>query len=584
MITTTVSVSTPRAVATEEPRSYAVWLTVERAAYIAIFLIAAGIRLAQLALRPLAPAEAADALGAWRWLQGDASWQVSASPLVFGLNLWTFGLLGTTDALARLWPALLGACLPLLVYPLRERLGRAGALVAALLLALSPHLVFFSRYLSGDSAVAFGALLALVSLARYAEGREARWFILGAVALGALLTAGHNAYLALVGLASLYFAWSPELREKGFSWPAGEVARRGLLSLALAFILAATAFMRRWDGVGDAANLLARWLAGFRLAWGEYPFHWLLWRLLLDEPLLAIGGLAGLVVLWRGRRRGFGFEAGLVAWAGGTLLVASLRSARLPGDLTVTLVPLALLTGPMLVRFLERFDWREDGRETLILLGAVLILAVMAFLWLAGYGQTGDRDYLLAFLAPVIILLGIVLSYAYWFRWEKTWLALGLAGLLILALVTVSLAWVSNQDADLTRRPAILWETSANDVGDLVDQVKMLSAQRVGDQYEIPLLVVGDPPNPVLAWYFRHFRQVRFVAGVSANPTSPAIITTGETLPTLGERYVGSRFPVRVVWSPLGLSAKDAVRWLLYRLADAPLYKEQVILWVERPG
>lgn len=580
MITTVTAHASPIVTAEKRSPSFAAWLTVERAAYIVIFLVAAGVRLVQLDLRPLAPAEAADAWGAWRWLQDGAS-RTSASPLAFGLNIWTFWLLGATDFWARWWPALTGALLPLLVCPLRARLGRAGALVAALLLALSPHLVFFSRYLSGDSMVAFGALLTLVSLVRYAEGREARWFILGMVALGALLTAGHNAYLVLAGLALFIYAWWPELRQSGLSVPSGEAARKGLVGLALAFILAATAFARRWDGIGDAANLLARWLAGFWPAWGEYPFYWLPLRLLLDEPLLVVGGIAGLVALWRGQRRGF--EAGLLSWALGVLVVASLRSERLPGDLTVAIVPLALLTGPILVRFLAGFDWREDWREIAILLGAVFVLAVMAFLWLAGYGQTGDRDYLLAFLAPVIILLGIALSYAYWFRWEKTWHALGLAGLLALALVTVSWAWVSNQDADPTRRPAILWERSADDVKDLVEQVEVISAQRLGDQHEMPILVVGDLPNPVLAWYLRHFSRARFVAGVSADVASPVIITLeGPPLPGLGEQYIGSQFPWRVNWSPLGLPGRGMVRWLLYRLAESPSYKEKVILWVRR--
>jgi predicted membrane-bound mannosyltransferase len=117
-------------------------------------------------LRPLSPAEAADAFGALRLAQGGSVAATSASPLIFALNGWTFDLLGVGDMAARFWPALAGALLPLFVFPLRGRLGRAGALAAAALLALSPHLVFFSRYLSGDTAVALAALVVLVALVR----------------------------------------------------------------------------------------------------------------------------------------------------------------------------------------------------------------------------------------------------------------------------------------------------------------------------------------------------------------------------------------------------------------------------------
>jgi uncharacterized protein (TIGR03663 family) len=578
-MTTYVVTSMPE---TAERRSFVAWLTVERAAYLVIVLVAAAIRLVQLDLRPLAAAEAADAWRAWQLAWDGIVAGSTASPLVFALNLWTFEILGATDFLARLWPALAGALLPLLAYPLRARLGRGGALVTATLLALSPHLVFFSRYLSGDSMVALGALLLFVSLVRYHDDHEERWFIVGAVALGLLLTAGSSAYLALVGLGLFVSAWEPQVWRGLGTLPIGKTTKRAAVGFALSVALTSTALLRRWDGLGDAAALLARWLAGFRPSWGEYPFFWPGLRLLVDEPLLVVGGVAAILMLLRERRRGF--ATGLAAWAVGTLVVNTLHSGRQPGDLLVVIVPLSLLAGPAFIRFLGGLDLREDWREAAILLGAVAVLSVMAFFWLAGYTQTGNQDYLFAFAVPLVILVGMAGFYYFGFKWEPTWRTLGLAGLAILALTTISVAWVSNHYVEPVRRPAIVLETGATGVRDLVGQVEFISAQRVTDKHEIAVTIVGDPPSPILLWYFRRFTAARVVAGAGPEVGSPVVITPPSPLPSLGEGYAGSLFPVRDVWSPLTLAGRDFLRWLLYRISDGVGQTDKVVLWVERQG
>ncbi|MCC7353984.1 MAG: glycosyltransferase family 39 protein [Anaerolineae bacterium] len=580
-MTTYIVTSTPE-ITVLQRRSFVAWLTVERAAYIVIVLVAAAIRFVQLGPRPLSLAEASDAWKAWQLVQDGAATGATSSPLVFALNLWTFDIFGATDFLARLWPALAGALLPLLAYPLRARLGRGGALVSATLLALSPHLIFFSRYLSGDSIVAFASLLLLVSLVRYHDDREMGWYVLGAVSLGLLLTSGASAYLALVGLGLFIYACGPDWWRTGFALPTTEATRRAIIGFGLFIVLGPTALLRRWDGLGDAAGLLAHWLAGFRPAWGEYPFFWPGLRLLLDEPLLAVGGVVAIFRWWQERQRGF--ETGLVAWAVGALVITSLHSGRTPGDLLVVMVPLALLAGPIFARFLAGFNLRENWREAAILLGAVATLAIMAFFWLAGYAQTGNQDYLLAFAVPLVILAGMAGVYYFGFKWEMTWRVLGLAGLVILAFTTVSVAWVSNHYVEPVRRPAIILDTGATGVRDLVGQVEFISAQRVADKYEIAMTIVGNPPSPMLGWYFRRFIAVRFAAGVGPEAGSPLVVTPESPLPPLGERYAGSTFPIRSRWSPLALPARGFIRWLLYRIGEGGGQTDKAVLWVEQPG
>ena len=123
------------------------WLTVEVALYILIGMIAAGLRFYALGAQPLRESEAAQALAAWRFSQGNFEGAAGYSPLLFLGNVFTFVLLGASEALARLVPALSGTLLAVLPYFLRRHLGRSGALVASILLALSPSTLFFSRHL-----------------------------------------------------------------------------------------------------------------------------------------------------------------------------------------------------------------------------------------------------------------------------------------------------------------------------------------------------------------------------------------------------------------------------------------------------
>ena len=140
------------------------WLTVERAAYAGIVVLALGLRLYGLGRVPLGPAEAVQALPAWAAAAGQPYDLIGVSPLQFGPQWLLFALFGAGDAVARLWPALIGGLTPLLFYVLRDRLTRGGALIGGLLWAVSGVAVFTGRLGLGESLVAPLALALLAAL------------------------------------------------------------------------------------------------------------------------------------------------------------------------------------------------------------------------------------------------------------------------------------------------------------------------------------------------------------------------------------------------------------------------------------
>jgi uncharacterized protein (TIGR03663 family) len=87
---------------------------------------------------------------------------------------------GVNTTTVRIAAALLGSVLVGLPYFLRDYLGKFGAWIACLLLAISPSMVYFSRFAREDIYMACFTLLMVVAVARYMRERKMRWIVLAA--------------------------------------------------------------------------------------------------------------------------------------------------------------------------------------------------------------------------------------------------------------------------------------------------------------------------------------------------------------------------------------------------------------------
>jgi uncharacterized protein (TIGR03663 family) len=84
-------------------------------------------------------------------------------PLLFYVTAGIFALFGVSDFTARLYPALAGTLLVALPLLLRRRLGPRVAWFGGLLLAISPVLLYYSRFARNESAVALYTAAALTA-------------------------------------------------------------------------------------------------------------------------------------------------------------------------------------------------------------------------------------------------------------------------------------------------------------------------------------------------------------------------------------------------------------------------------------
>src|SRR5262245_13110239 len=116
-------------------------------------------------------------------------------PLLQHLNAAIFWLFGASDATARLVPALAGVGLVAVLWGYRRYLGRTGALLAAVLVLVSPTLTFYSRYLRNDLSVCFFTLVWVDGLLRYLEERRQRWLVLVTLAMAAAFLSKEVAFI-----------------------------------------------------------------------------------------------------------------------------------------------------------------------------------------------------------------------------------------------------------------------------------------------------------------------------------------------------------------------------------------------------
>jgi len=105
--------------------------------------------------------------------------QFHAIALVYQISQW----LGAPDngvntTTVRIMAALLGTVLVALPYFLRDYLGKVGAWLACFLLAVSPSMVYFSRFAREDIYMACFTLLMVVAVGRYIRDRKMRWILL----------------------------------------------------------------------------------------------------------------------------------------------------------------------------------------------------------------------------------------------------------------------------------------------------------------------------------------------------------------------------------------------------------------------
>lgn len=180
-------------------------------AFVLIALVAAGMRLWELDGRVMHYDEAIHLHYAWKLARGveflHSPWM--HGPLQIEMVAVFIRVLGDTDFVARLPYALFGVALVILPYFMRRQIGDKGAICAAVILAFSPSLLYFSRFGRNDILMVVWATLLLIFLWRYTENSKRRYLFGAAAATALMLASKETAYFIILfmGLAALGLGW-----------------------------------------------------------------------------------------------------------------------------------------------------------------------------------------------------------------------------------------------------------------------------------------------------------------------------------------------------------------------------------------
>jgi uncharacterized protein (TIGR03663 family) len=466
-------------------------------------VLALALRCPDLGRRPMHNDEAVNAIKfRTLWEQGSYKYdphEYHGPTLLYGTLAWEKLTRGPAfaqfdEARFRLLTVLFGVGLILLLPLVADGLGRSATVCAALLTAISPAMVFYSRYYIHEMLLVFFTFLALAAGWRYTRTHKIGWALLCGVAIGLMQGTKETFVLALIAIAAalaLNVLWARWLaaRSEGTPFkfqPKHAVAALGVwLAVVLLFF---SSFFSNASGPLDAVRTYLPWMN--RVAGASphlHPWNYYLARLAFFHteggPVWSEGLILGLALV--------GFIAAL--------------ARKGPSD-----------SNAGFLRFLAFY--------TLIL---TVIYSALAY---------KTPWCLLGFWHGMILLAGVgVVVVVQWMprRWMQ-----GVAILLLCAGAgqLAAQAWSASMtySAD-PRNPYVYAQTSPN-LLELVSQLEALAkANPQGRQMLVKVMSPGSDFWP-LPWYLRRFEQAGWWGEMPADPFAPVMIVSTKFKAGLDEK------------------------------------------------
>ena len=162
-------------------------VTNEIALFAGILIFAAITRFYNLEARVMSHDESLHTYFSWLLYRGQGYQHTPMmhGPLQFHIIALTYFIFGVSDLTARIPAVLFSIFTVWLMWSWRDYLGKWGALVAGLLLVISPYMLFYGRYVRNESYTGVAGLLMLYGILRYLEKGDKRYlyFVTGGAIL-----------------------------------------------------------------------------------------------------------------------------------------------------------------------------------------------------------------------------------------------------------------------------------------------------------------------------------------------------------------------------------------------------------------
>ena len=481
-------------------------LAVFGAVILAVAVGALAFRLPRLALRPMHGDEANQAVKAETLLEtGRYTYDPAEhhGPTLYYLTLPSMWLdlvrsaAETSEFTFRIVPVCFGVGLILLLLVVGDGLGRPAAVGAGILTAISPAMVFYSRYYIQETLLVFFTFGAIAAGWRYVRTRQVAWAFAAGACVGLMYATKETWVLAAAATAAgaaLTVAWARWRDAAYLNWRA--YVRFGpVLAAAVGAALAAGVFYSSffthpaglWNSILAYRSYLDRA--------GGAGMH--------DQPWYAYLH----ILTYYHPAAGFTWTEGLIVGLAVVGIVAALRQGG------------AGVGDPSLVRFLAFYT------VTLTVLYAVIPYKTP---WC-----------LLSFLHGMILLGGVgAVALVRWARVVPAQVVIGV----VLAGLAGHLGWQAYRASFVlyadTRNPYVYAHTST-DALNLVRRVVDLASVSPDGPNTVIKVITPENYWP-LPWYLRRFTRVGYWHEVPDNPDAPIIITSADVQPALDARLRGT--------------------------------------------
>jgi len=195
-------------VAVNEQKKLAWWFV---AGFVAAAALAAAYRVPRLDERVFHGDEAVQAFKAGQELYEEGEYAYDPEeyhgPTLYYLTvpaLWLGGIerfADSTEVHYRVVPVIFGLGIVLCLWWARDGLGRRATLIAGLFTAISPAMVFYSRYYIQESLLVFFTFATLVAGWRYTRRRNVAWAALCGASLGMMHSSKETCVISYFGVA-----------------------------------------------------------------------------------------------------------------------------------------------------------------------------------------------------------------------------------------------------------------------------------------------------------------------------------------------------------------------------------------------
>ena len=224
-------------------------------------------RLYNLGVRVMSHDESLHAYFSWLFSIGKGYQHTPTThgPLQFHLLALTYFLFGDNDFTARLPHAIASILTVFLLWNWRRYLGRAGTLVAAGLILISPYMLYYGRYTRNEAFVALLGVLTLYAILRYLEAGKKRHLFLLTAATALHFIVKETAFI-YTAQALLFLAFYLVIRVTRSPWKNNSVLNGFIVVLSIGVLLFGAALgvtiYTRAQATTDASQTIAPLVPG----------------------------------------------------------------------------------------------------------------------------------------------------------------------------------------------------------------------------------------------------------------------------------------------------------------------------------